>query len=261
MKKRGSAGAWLAHIAASCFLLVGGTVVAAPPVARVRPVIDDYFGTQVVDEYRYLENLEDPQVQAWMKAQAEFTRSTLDALPGRARLQERTHALVSADLDRRGFVRRGQRLFYLMQEPGAQLPKLMFRDSLDGNEHTLVDPLALAHNSGTHFALDFFQPSWDGRLVAYGLSRGGSGESVLHMLEVDTGKDLGEAIDRTSDSVVTWRPDNRSFFYLRYGKVSPSGVPRSTGTVQRSCKATALTAFPGMRNSTRQCLRGSSEAA
>jgi prolyl oligopeptidase len=57
-----------------------------PPVAPVRPVVDDYHGTQVVDPYRYMENVKDPEVQAWMKAHADHTRATLDALPGRAKL-------------------------------------------------------------------------------------------------------------------------------------------------------------------------------
>ena len=56
-----------------------------PPVAQVRPVTDTYFGTEVVDNYRYLENLDDPEVQAWMKAQAHYTRATLDGSPAAPR--------------------------------------------------------------------------------------------------------------------------------------------------------------------------------
>ncbi|MEO7041183.1 MAG: hypothetical protein ABI035_02875, partial [Gemmatimonadaceae bacterium] len=52
---------------------------ALPPVAPVRPVTDTYFGTKVVDNYRYFENVKDPEVQAWMKAQANYTRRTLDS--------------------------------------------------------------------------------------------------------------------------------------------------------------------------------------
>ena len=58
-----------------------GAAPAKPPVAPVRPVTDDYFGTKVVDDYRYMEDLKDPEVQKWMKAQADYTRQTLDALP------------------------------------------------------------------------------------------------------------------------------------------------------------------------------------
>ena len=91
---------------------------------------------------------------------------------------------------RGGFVRRGQRFFYELLEPGAQQPKLMYRDGLRGGEHLLVDPARLAAGPATHYALDFYMPSWDGQLVAYGLSAGGSESSTLHVIEVASGRVL-----------------------------------------------------------------------
>jgi prolyl oligopeptidase len=195
------------------------------PVAPVRPVTTDYFGTQVVDNYRYMEDLGNAEVRAWMKAQADYTRAKLDAIPGRAALKERIHALLNADLRRSGFVRRGNRYFYEVTEPSAQLPKLYYRDGLAGEEHLLVDPALLAKGTSTHYALDFYEPSNDGKLLAYGVSAGGSEKSVLYVMDVATGKLHGEAIARTSDNVIGWRPDNRSFFYLRYNKVGPDTPP------------------------------------
>jgi prolyl oligopeptidase len=196
----------------------------APPAAPVKPVTDDYFGTQVVDNYRYLEDLADPQVQAWMKAHATYTRAVLDGLPGREGLEKHIHALANVSVDRNRFVRRGQRYFYLSTEPGVQVPRLYYRDGLQGDEHLLLDPAQLGAESTTHYSIDYFSPSWDGRFVAYGLSAGGSEQSLLHVVEVDGGKVLAEAIDRTSLNVIAWRPDNRSFFYLRYVKPTP-GMP------------------------------------
>ena len=195
-----------------------------PPVAPVRPVTTDYFGTKVVDNYRYMEDLANPDVKAWMKAQADYTRAKLDAIPARKPLLDRIHALLNADVRRGGFVRRGDRYFYEVFEPGAQLPKLFYRDGLKGEEHLLLDPGAMGKGTDTHYALDYFAPSWDGKLLAYGLSVGGSEKSVLHVMDVKTGAVQAESIDRTSDSLVSWRPDNRSFFYLRYVKPVP-GMP------------------------------------
>jgi prolyl oligopeptidase len=195
------------------------------PVAPVQPVTTNYYGTEVVDPYRYMEDLADAKVQAWMKAQADGTRLRLDALPGRAALLARIHALRNADLERGGFVRRGDRWFYEVFEPGAQVPKLYYRDGLNGPEHLLVDPGQLGQGSGTHYSLDYFEPSWDGRLMAYGISAGGSEASVLHVLDVASGQSHPEAITRAADSIVAWRPDNRSFFYLRYPEPTPQTPP------------------------------------
>ena len=54
-----------------------------PPVAPVKPVTDDYFGTKVTDNYRYMENFNDEDVQQWVKAQADYTTNVLKQLPGR----------------------------------------------------------------------------------------------------------------------------------------------------------------------------------
>ena len=161
-------------------VIIAGAAVASltalaaqpQPAAPVRPVTDVYFGTAVVDNYRYMENLDDPEVQAWMKSQADYTRATLDTLPGRDALLQRIHALNNADVGRRGFIRRGKRYFYRIVEPGAQQPKLYYRDGLNGEEHLLLDPSTLGIGSKTHYALDFYTPSWDGRFVAYGISAG-----------------------------------------------------------------------------------------
>ena len=66
---------------------------SSPPKAAVKPVTDDYYGTKVVDPYRYMENLKDSEVQGWMKAQDASTRSALAAIPGREQLLARIRTL------------------------------------------------------------------------------------------------------------------------------------------------------------------------
>ena len=66
---------------------------SSPPAAPVRPVTDDYYGTKVVDPYRYMENLQDPGVQTWFKAQDDYTRAVLASIPGRQQLLERIKQL------------------------------------------------------------------------------------------------------------------------------------------------------------------------
>ncbi len=215
----------------SALLLLGTSAALAAdlvsqPVAPVRPVTDTYFGTPVVDPYRWMENLDSAEVQDYMKKQSDYTRATLNAIPGRAALLKRIHELSNLSLRRGGFERRGERYFYQVIEPGAPVPKLFYRDGLTGEEHLLIDPGLLSAGTDTHFALDFYIPSNDGKYVAYGISAGGSEASVLHVIEVASGKVLAESIDRAEDdSALAWRADNKSFFYLRYRPLTPDLPP------------------------------------
>ena len=197
---------------------------APPPVAPVIPVTEDYFGTAVTDNYRYFEDLKSPRVQEWMRGQADYARAVLDSLPGRKALLERVTAIDRTLVTVLDVQQRGTRYFYQKRRPEDQVPKLYYRDGLKGAEHLLLDPAKLG-TARAHAALDFYAPSWDGQLLAYGVSLGGSEDSVLHMLEVSGKRPFREAIDRTSLSVVAWLPDNSGFFYLRYNPPTPDMKP------------------------------------
>jgi prolyl oligopeptidase len=206
---------------------LAGAAPPPPPVAPVVPVTDDYFGTQVTDNYRYFEDLKNPQVQAWMKGQADYARAVLDSLPGRKGLLERITALDKTEVAVFDVQQRGDRYFYQKRRPEDQIAKLYYRDGLKGAEHLLLDPASFGI-AQAHAALDYYTPSWDGRLLAYGVSLGGSEKSVLHVLDVAGKRAFKESIDRTMLSVVSWTPDSRSFFYLRYIKPTVGMKPAET---------------------------------
>ena len=170
---------------------------ATPPAAPVRTVTDTHFGVSVPDPYRHLEDMKIPDTVAWIKAQADFTRATLDRIPGRAALLKRIAELGDAVPARVSGVQvNNGHYYYLKRLAKENIPKLYVRGGVAGKERLLVDPEAVKDARGRHWALDYFAPSPDNRYVAYGISPGGSEESVLHVLEVATGKETGEAIDR-----------------------------------------------------------------
>ena len=211
----------------AALLLIASLAAAAPPsapVAAVEPVTRDYFGTRVTDNYAYFEDLKSPRVQAWMKGQADYARTVLDALPGRKALLERITALDKSQVAVYDVQQRGQRYFYQKRRPEDQVAKLYYRDGLNGKEHLLLDPAKLG-TAAAHAALDFYAPSWNGQLLVYGVSLGGSEDSTLHVLEVAGKRMFGESIDRTSLSIVAWAPNNRGFFYLRYNEPTPGMKP------------------------------------
>jgi len=127
------------------FTCIAASAAAAaplpPPTAPVRPVTDDYFGTKVVDNYRYFENLKDPEVQKWMKSQADFPRETLDALPGYQALLKRTAELYESQPAEVSDVQIVGGGYYTLRPPqGTQSPKLYLRDGVKGEDRLLIDP-------------------------------------------------------------------------------------------------------------------------
>ena len=197
----------------------------APPPTPVREVTDDYFGTKVVDPYRWLENQKDPEVIAWMKAQNDRTRAILAAIPGRDQLLGRIKALDNAGVVVSLLQVWGGRYFYLKAEPGEDNRKLCVRDGVNGAERVLVDPQKMTTADGKHVSIDYFQPSLDGKYVAYGISPGGSEDSVLHVIESATGTVLPDAIDRAQFGSPSWLPGSHSFFYVRTQKLEKDAPP------------------------------------
>src|SRR3954468_10055351 len=160
----GCGAAVLAGVLVSGLARAGG----GPPVAPVRPVTEEYFGTKVVDPYRYMENLQDPEVQGWIKGQAEFAARTLAGIPGREKLLARIKELDAGAPYRLHVVKRWPNgdLHYLKTLASENLEKLYFREAKTGAERLLVDPEKLAEpGSGRHYSLAFCVPSPDGRLV------------------------------------------------------------------------------------------------
>lgn len=111
-----------------------------PPVAPVRPVTDNYHGTKVTDPYRYIENLADPEVQAWIKGQNDHARAALARIPGRkqllARIQELDRSVQKVEAARLP----GDLYLILKQLPGENVAKLYLRRGLNGQDKLLVDP-------------------------------------------------------------------------------------------------------------------------
>ncbi len=209
-------------------ILAQGGAPAAPPVAPIRPVVDEYFGTKITDPYRYIENLSDPEVDAWFKAQNAFTRAALAKIPGRdvllGRIREldRSKPARVTDLN----IAPGGRYFYEKTLPEEIVSRLYVRDGLNGTERLLLNPEKYPAPEGSHNTINYYSPSWDGKMVAVGISPGGSENAVVHILEVDTDKELAETIDRVRFGPVSWRTDNRSFFYNRLQKLAP-GQPQT----------------------------------
>src|SRR6478609_1361623 len=210
---------WRSQLAALALLFPVAMASAqdAPPVAPVRDQVDTWHGVQVHDPYRYMENLADPEVRNWMLAQGRYARGVLDRLEGRAALEKRFAEIEAGLGERRYDITRlaSGALFYQLRGKKDRQVKIAMRERPDGPERVLVDPDVMARSTGVPHAVNWWVPSWDGRYLAYGLSAGGSEDATLIVLDVQTGKPVGEPVPRVPDGGVSWLPDSRTIAFNR----------------------------------------------
>jgi len=190
----------------------------ANPVARIEPVTDVYFGEEVIDRYRWMENDKDQDWLPFLTQQNTHTRAFLDALPGHDALLARIQQLSGDTTTPMRVQKAGARLFYQQRPAGANNFKLFVRE--DGKDRVLVDP-TVADTGSSHISLDWWQASPDGSKLVYGLSRDGSEDSVLQIMDIRTGEILHERIPGTQSADPHWLEDSSGFFYNQLtGKVN-----------------------------------------
>jgi prolyl oligopeptidase len=197
-----------------------------PPVkTRTVDVVDDYSGTLVADPYRWLEDGDADEVRAWTAEQNAITAGVVGAIPERAGIAARLTELLEVGSMTPPMVcaaKEGVRRYFHQRRRGSEAqPILYVREGRDGADRALLDPAALSPDATT--ALDWWYPSNDGALVAWGRSDAGSEDSTLFIRDAATGRDLADRIPHTRHASVAWLPDSSGFFYTRYP--SPGDVP------------------------------------
>jgi prolyl oligopeptidase len=181
------------------------------PATKTVDAADTYFGKRYPDPYRWLENLQDKEVETWFKAQAQLTDGLLAKIPGRDALVEEWMALDKLKPAAYSAISyENGRVFYKKTLGGENVGKLYFREGWNGAEKLLLDPGT--YKTGTVMTIESVLPSWDGKHVALGISSGGAEYSEIRVLVVDTGKLLPESI-YPSYGPYGWTKDNKSFFY------------------------------------------------
>ncbi|HZE27183.1 MAG TPA: prolyl oligopeptidase family serine peptidase [Terriglobales bacterium] len=202
--------------------------VPAPPATPKRPVIDEYQGVKVTDDYRWLENWDDPAVKQWSAAENARTREYFDQLAARPLIRERLKQLAAGESAAYSDLQfRGGTLFAIRYQPPQQQPTLVALRSADdpAGAKVIFDPNAVSAKGS--LSVDFYVPSLDGKYVAAALSENGSEDSSAHVFEVATGRQLSDVIPRvnfaTAGGSLEWKADGSGFYYTRY----PQGNERA----------------------------------
>ncbi|HVO30345.1 MAG TPA: prolyl oligopeptidase family serine peptidase [bacterium] len=199
----------------------------AYPPAKKQDVVDDYHGTKVADPFRGLEDPDSPDSRAWIEAENKLTFDYLAKIPERARLLERLTTLWNYEKYSVPFKVAGRYFWY--KNDGLQAQSVLYiADGLDAPPRVLLDPNTLSAD-GT-IALNGLEISDDGKLMAYGLSSGGSDWITWHVREIDTGKDRPDVVEWSKFSGASFTKDGKGFFYSRYPKPTEGQVLEESNT-------------------------------
>jgi prolyl oligopeptidase len=185
-----------------------------PPETRVDTTIESLFGRTIYDPYRWLEDTGTPAVTAWFRAQNDYTRSILDALPGRTALHARLVELNGNDTLVRDMQPAGEALAYLKRAPGEAAFRLYVRESIVGVERQVLDP-ARYDQDGQSATIEYFSISPNGKRVAVGVALGGTEDATLHVIDVATRQEIGAPIPHARGANPVWRYDSEILFYTQ----------------------------------------------
>ncbi len=188
------------------------------PPTRRDAVVEDYFGTQVPDPYRWLEDDNSPETQAWVEAQNQATFDYLAKIPARKGLLERLTKLYDFEKYSVPF-QRGGRCFFTCNTGLEPQGKLYWTQGPEGEPKILLDPNTLS-TDGT-VALAGLSVTADGTRAAYAIAEAGSDWLTWRVREVASGVDLPDEIHWSKASGATWRKDGSGFYYSRYDAPKP----------------------------------------
>src|SRR5438067_4000346 len=196
--------------------------VMKPPATAKQVVEETLHGFTIRDEFRYLEDANDPETQRFVQEQDAWTRSLLDPFAGRDAIHARLEQLLSIGV--LGAPQIGGNYYFHTKRVGRQNQAVLYvREGLKGADRALVDVNTLSASGTT--ALDWWYPTHDGKYVCFGTSENGSEISDLQVIETATANLMPLKIQRTRAASVAWKHDNSGFFYTRYPKAGevPAG--------------------------------------
>jgi prolyl oligopeptidase len=166
-----------------------------------------------------MEDVSCSDFQSWVKLQSDYAQGKLESLAVRTELLAEL-SQIDAGLNTYpgGLTPVGNRLFYMRTPPPTDVYQLFMRDGLTGAERLVFDPNQLSAPEGAHYALSRYYVSPDGKHAVCCVSLGGSEDTILKIVEVDTARCVDQQIDRAAFGDVNWLPDGRAFIYSRLTK-------------------------------------------
>ncbi|NER14268.1 prolyl oligopeptidase family serine peptidase [Leptobacterium flavescens] len=195
------------------------------PTTKKVDTVTNYFGTDVQDPYRWLEDDMSDETAAWVKEQNGVTYGYLENIPYRAQLKERLQKLLNYEKITAPFKEGNYTYFY--KNDGLQNHYVVYRRQGDGEAEVFLDPNTFSEDATTSLAGLSFSDS--GKLAAYSISEGGSDWRKVIIIDAETREQVEDTLVDVKFSGISWRGDE-GFYYSSYDK--PKGSELSAKTDQ-----------------------------
>lgn len=195
------------------------------PETKKTETIDTYFGTEINDPYRWLEDDKSSETASWVKEENKVTFDYLSKIPFRNKIKERMEKLWNYEKISAPFKEGDYTYFY--KNNGLQNQSVLYRTNKSGKEELFLDPNTFSKDATT--SLDAVSFSKDGTLVAYSISKAGSDWRTVIFINAKTKKEIDAALVDVKFSGLSWK-GNEGIFYSSYEK--PKGSELSAKTDQ-----------------------------
>jgi prolyl oligopeptidase len=192
-----------------------GITLPAPPPVDAIPVVDNYFGKKITDNYRWLEDARSTETRAFIDAENAYTARYMKLARIRPDVADDLDPLENVS-ETDAPIERGNDYFFTKRLAGEQQASIYVRHGWTGKDQRLVDPARLSKDENTSVSL--LDVSRDGTLVAYAVQLGGADESSVHIFNVKTGKTIEDELPSARYFRVVFAPDGKSFYFARYDK-------------------------------------------
>ncbi|WP_027138001.1 prolyl oligopeptidase family serine peptidase [Gaetbulibacter saemankumensis] len=200
------------------------TAITYPETKKIDH-IDTYFGTEVKDPYRWLEDDRSPETEAWVKSQNETTFEYLSQIPFREDLEKRLSKLWNYERVTAPFIEGDYT--YFSKNNGLQNQSVVYRKKGEEPAEVFLDPNTFSDDGTT--SLDALSFSKNGKILAYSISEGGSDWRKVIIIDIETKKPIEDTLIDVKFTQISWYK-NEGFYYSSYDK--PEGSELSAKTDQ-----------------------------
>jgi prolyl oligopeptidase len=181
-----------------------------------------YYGKTIEDKYAVLENMDNKEVKGWYKEEEMLCDSVLSGIPSRQILKKDLENYVYSSNMRGGFPRMaGENVFFVRSYLKEKIQKIIYRKNL-GSENIELFNANEFYESKQFFNIDYFEPSSDGKYIAFGLSSNGNELAIIHIIDVENKKVLPERIKNAKYGHINWISGTHSFFYSQTNEPGPN---------------------------------------